>query len=118
MGGGGFTMEPDNPALDDYVRPRPGARAADLPAAHRGRRLGGPDPPVLRGVRRPATASRRTSRCSASGRNPVPLREHLLAQDAIYVGGGSLINLIAIWRAQGLDEILREAWRAGSSSPG
>jgi peptidase E len=43
----------------------------------------------------------------------VPLREHLLAQDAIYVGGGSMVNLLAIWRAQGLDAILREAWAAG-----
>ena len=47
------------------------------------------------------------------GRKPVPLREHLLAQDAIYVGGGSMVNLLAIWRAQGLDAILREAWEAG-----
>ena len=43
----------------------------------------------------------------------MPLREHLLAQDAIYVGGGSMVNLLAIWKAQGLDRILREAWEAG-----
>ena len=47
------------------------------------------------------------------GRKPVPLREHLLGQDAIYVGGGSMVNLLAIWRAQGLDTILREAWEQG-----
>jgi peptidase E len=47
------------------------------------------------------------------GRRPVPLREHLLAQDAIYVGGGSMVNLLAIWRAQGLERILHEAWRSG-----
>ena len=33
----------------------------------------------------------------------MPLREHLLSQDAIYVGGGSMVNLLAIWHAQGLD---------------
>ena len=43
----------------------------------------------------------------------MPLREHLLAQDVIYVGGGSMVNLLALWRAHGLDEILREAWQAG-----
>jgi peptidase E len=43
----------------------------------------------------------------------VSVRDHLLEQDAIYVGGGSLLNLIAIWRAHGLDRILEEAWRAG-----
>jgi dipeptidase E len=47
------------------------------------------------------------------GRRPVPLRDHLLAQDVIYVGGGSMVNLLALWRVHGLDEILREAWLAG-----
>jgi dipeptidase E len=47
------------------------------------------------------------------GENPVDLREELLGQDVIYAGGGSLMNLTAIWRAHGLDEILRECWWEG-----
>jgi dipeptidase E len=47
------------------------------------------------------------------GENPVDLREELLAQDVIYAGGGSMLNLVAIWRAHGLDEILRDCWREG-----
>jgi dipeptidase E len=47
------------------------------------------------------------------GENPVDLRQELLGQDVIYAGGGSMVNLIAIWRAHGLDEILRECWREG-----
>jgi Peptidase family S51 len=43
----------------------------------------------------------------------VAVREHLLAQDLIYVGGGSMVNLLAIWRAHGIDEILLDAWRRG-----
>ncbi len=35
-------------------------------------------------------------------------------QDIIYVGGGSMRNLLAVWRAHGLDELLIEAWRAGT----
>jgi peptidase E len=46
-------------------------------------------------------------------RERVDLREHLLAQDLIYVAGGSMLNLMAIWRAHGIDSIMREAWRAG-----
>jgi dipeptidase E len=42
---------------------------------------------------------------------PVDVREHLLAQDVIYVGGGSLLNLLAIWRAHSIDEILEQCWR-------
>lgn len=41
------------------------------------------------------------------------LKGHLLAQDVIWVGGGSVVNLLAVWRAHGVDEILREAWESG-----
>ena len=41
------------------------------------------------------------------------VRKHLLAQDLIYVGGGSLLSLLGVWRAHGIDSMLREAWEAG-----
>ncbi|MGH1550571.1 Type 1 glutamine amidotransferase-like domain-containing protein [Leifsonia poae] len=41
------------------------------------------------------------------------LREHLLSQDVIWVSGGSLVNLLAVWRAHGLDRLLADAWRHG-----
>jgi dipeptidase E len=47
------------------------------------------------------------------GEYPMDLRDELLNQDVIYAGGGSMVNLIAIWRAHGIDEILRECWREG-----
>jgi peptidase E len=34
------------------------------------------------------------------------LESHLLAQDAIWVGGGSTANLLCLWRQHGLDRIL------------
>ncbi len=37
----------------------------------------------------------------------------LLDQDVIFVGGGSVANLAAVWRAHGLDQVMREAWHAG-----
>src|SRR5579872_3913198 len=33
----------------------------------------------------------------------------LLSQDAIFVGGGSVANMLAVWRVHGLDTILRKA---------
>jgi dipeptidase E len=47
------------------------------------------------------------------GENPVDLRDELLSQDVIYAGGGSMLNLIAIWKAHALDEVMRECWNEG-----
>jgi peptidase E len=48
---------------------------------------------------------------------PLPNHEdpagHLLAQDLVYVSGGSVANLLALWRLHGLDEALADAWRSG-----
>jgi peptidase E len=41
------------------------------------------------------------------------VRAHLLAQDVVWVGGGSVANLLAVWRVHGLDEVFREVWQAG-----
>ncbi len=113
MGGGGFTMEPGNPALDDYVltlAPAREPRICLLPTA------GGDSEDQIRRFH----ATFGDQLCEPThvslfrlGTRPVPLREHLLAQDVIYVGGGSMVNLLALWRAHGLDAILREAWQAG-----
>ena len=47
------------------------------------------------------------------GRRPMALRDHLLAQDLVYVGGGSLVNLLAVWEAHEIGAILSLAWRQG-----
>jgi peptidase E len=41
------------------------------------------------------------------------VRAHLLRQDVILVEGGSVVNLVAVWRAHGLPRIMRECWDAG-----
>lgn len=39
--------------------------------------------------------------------------DFLLSQDVVFVGGGSVANMVAVWRVHGLDDILRQAWHAG-----
>ena len=46
-------------------------------------------------------------------RTVADLRAFVLAQDVVYVGGGNTASLLAVWRAHGLDVVLREAWEAG-----
>jgi dipeptidase E len=113
FGGGGFSMESGNPLLDDYVlglcdAERP--RVCFMPSAS-----GDADHYVVRFYR-----AFSAERCEASHislfrreQGPEDLREHLLSQDLIYVGGGSVISLLGVWRAHGIDVILREAWESG-----
>jgi peptidase E len=113
MGGGGFTMEPRNPALDDFVlglSPRPVPRICFLPTAS-----GDPGPQIaqFQATFAGRACEPRYLSLFRLGREPVPLRDTLLSQDVLYVGGGSMRNMLAIWRAHGLDGILAEAWERG-----
>ncbi len=42
-----------------------------------------------------------------------PVREHILNSDLIWVGGGSVANLLALWKLHGVDIALREAYEKG-----
>jgi dipeptidase E len=55
----------------------------------------------------------RPSHLTLFGIPPADLRALVLAQDAIYVGGGNTANMLAVWRVHGLDALLREAWEQG-----
>ena len=37
----------------------------------------------------------------------------VLDHDVVWVWGGSVANLLAVWRVHGLDDVLRRAWAAG-----
>jgi peptidase E len=41
------------------------------------------------------------------------MREHLLDQDVIWVFGGSVAGLLAMWELHGVGDMMREAWQAG-----
>ncbi len=42
-----------------------------------------------------------------------PVREHILKSDVIWVGGGSVANLLSVWQLHGVDIAMREAYEAG-----
>jgi dipeptidase E len=40
-------------------------------------------------------------------------REHLLSRDLVFVGGGNTASMLGVWRAHGVEAVLREAWQRG-----
>jgi dipeptidase E len=113
LGGGGFTTAERNPALDRLVLRLTGRRVPRICFL-----------PTASGDQR-EQAVRFHERfgmwpCEPSVLSLFHLRHeridpaaHLLSQDAIYVGGGSMRNMLAIWREHGIDEVMRLAWDAG-----
>src|SRR4051794_32283877 len=97
MGGGGFSMEPDNPLLDDFVLSharRTPARVCFVATAS------GDQVTYVADFYR-AFAWREDCRASdlrLFERGVADLRAHVLDQDVVYVGGGSTANLLAVWR--------------------
>lgn len=45
--------------------------------------------------------------------NVPDVRAHLVGQDVIWCGGGSVVNQLALWRAHRLDQILWDCWQSG-----
>lgn len=112
-------MEPDNPLLDDFIlslsRRRP-ARVCFIPTAS------ADSATYITKFYRAFSG-----RCiptdltlfdsAALPRQPAQTRDlaaFVQAQDVFYVGGGNTANLLVVWRAHGLDRLLRRAWRAGA----
>ncbi|MDQ3780032.1 MAG: peptidase E [Chloroflexota bacterium] len=112
MGGGGFSMEPENLALDRYLlglveRPRP--RVCFLPTAS-----GDADSYIARFYTAFSALPCQPAHLSLfdTGNRPGH-RDVLLSQEIIYVGGGNTRSMLAVWREWQVDQILREAWQQG-----
>lgn len=119
MGGGGFSMEPETPLLDDFVlslsRRQP-ARVCFIPTASADsahyiaqfyRAFSGRCIPTDLTLNDPPSLPRRPARTS-------DLAAYVAEQDVFYVGGGNTAHLLALWRVHGLDALLADAWRKGA----
>jgi dipeptidase E len=114
MGGGGFSMEPDNPLLDDHIlelarvhRGRARSRVCFLPTAS-----GDSEGYVANFYAAFARRSEATH-LALFDRTVNDVDAFLLEQDVVYVGGGNTANMLGIWRVHGVDRALRRAWETG-----
>jgi dipeptidase E len=111
IGGGGFSMEPDNPLLDAYFLQQTGKvhpKVCFVPTAS-----GDSDNYVMRFYAAFSKLDCRPSHLSLFKPPSADLESFIFDQDAIYVGGGNTRSMLTLWREWRLDSFLRAAWQAG-----
>jgi dipeptidase E len=113
MGGGGFAMEPENLLLDRYVlglaRNRRKPKVCLIPTAS-----GDSESYIDRFYTAFNQLDAVPSHLPLFRLTVRDIRTFLLEQDVIHVGGGNTSNMLLIWRARGIDIVLREAAENGT----
>lgn len=104
-------MEPDNPRLDRYILSASGV--AKPKACFLATASGDAQTYIDKFYGAFSTLDCTPTHLSLFKPEPGDLREQVLEQDVIYVGGGNTRNLLVLWREWELDRILREAWESG-----
>jgi peptidase E len=111
IGGGGFTVEPKNPALEKYVLAQ--TRKANPSVCFLPTATGDAATYIAKFYAAFVKLRCRPTHIPLFERTP-DLRQVLLSQDVIYVGGGNTKSMLAVWREWQLPEILRRASNAGT----
>lgn len=111
MGGGGFSMEPENLLLDQYIieqsqNNKP--KICFLPTAS-----GDQQSYIDAFYKAFETLECNPSHLSLFEPNFNSKEELLLNQDIIYVGGGNTRNMMILWKEWGLDELLIQCYQEG-----
>ena len=112
MGGGGFSMEPENLLLDLYIleqSSQPNPKVCFLPTAS-----GDSDSYIRRFYDAYMQLDCRPRHLRLFAPPAEGLKAFIEQQDIIYVGGGSTFNLLVLWQAWGLDKLLRQAYERGT----
>ena len=112
LGGGGFSMEPENPLLDRYILQQSDSqfpKVCFLPTAS-----GDSDRYITRFYEAFTQLECRPTHLSLFRPPTHSLQLFLQDQDIIYVGGGSTFNQMTQWKAWKQDAVLREVWERGT----
>ncbi len=110
IGGAAFSAEPRNLALDKYILDQSGKarpKILMIPTA-----TGDNAEYVAKFYAAYAALDARPSHLPFFHRTP-DLRQLVLAQDVVFVGGGNTKSMLAVWWEWGLPEILQEASASG-----
>ncbi|TMW71218.1 peptidase E [Alteribacter natronophilus] len=111
MGGGGFSMEPENLLLDRYILAQVKSdvpKVCFVPTAS-----GDQTNYIERFYKAFQTLPCEPSHLSLFEPEVPDIENFILDKDVIYVGGGNTRNLLVLWKEWGLDTILKKAYEKG-----
>jgi peptidase E len=111
MGGGGFSMEPDNPSLDQFVLDL--SRRQHPSVCFLGTATGDAESYIERFYTAFRKLPCQPTHVPLFARTP-DLKTVLLEQDVIYVGGGNTKSMLAVWREWDIPALLKRAWESGT----
>ncbi|MGI8836697.1 MAG: Type 1 glutamine amidotransferase-like domain-containing protein [Pyrinomonadaceae bacterium] len=111
LGGGGFSMEPDNPLIDRYILQQ--SKTKKPKVCFLGTASGEAEGYVLRFYTSFLQLNCIPTHLSLFRQPTNDLESFILEQDVIYVGGGNTKSLLALWKDWNLDVYLRTAWKNG-----
>jgi peptidase E len=111
LGGGGFSTEPDNSLLDQYILDQ--ARSAKPNICFLGTASGDAENYLFRFYMSFLKLECNPTHLSLFKLPTNDLEAFLLDADVIYVGGGNTKSLLALWKEWKLDIYLRHAWQNG-----
>ncbi|MGE7839857.1 Type 1 glutamine amidotransferase-like domain-containing protein [Lysinibacillus sp. NPDC093712] len=111
LGGGGFSMEPENPLLDQYILKQ--SNKSNPKICFIATASGDSDNYISRFYHFFKKQECQPSHLSLFNPPTRDLESFLLEKDIIYVGGGNTKNLLVLWKEWGLDAILKKAWERG-----
>ena len=111
LGGGGFSMEPDNPLLDQYIIKQTQKQTPKV--CFIGTATGDAEGYILKFYIAFTKLSCTPSHLSLFNPATKNIEDFILSQDVIYVGGGNTRSLIALWKEWKVDVYLRAAWEKG-----
>lgn len=112
LGGGGFSMEPENPLLDRYVLEQSSKKIPKI--CFIGTASGDAEGYIERFYNFFKTESCEPSHLSLFNPHTRDIKKFILEQDILYVGGGNTKNLMALWREWELDVAIRQAYDKGT----
>jgi peptidase E len=112
LGGGGFSMEPENPLLDRYILQQ--SKKENPKVCFIGTASGDAEGYIERFYNFFRLEKCEPSHLSLFKPHTRDIKKFIMNQDIIYVGGGNTKNLMALWREWELDVILRQAYDKGT----